>query len=95
MAIAVYFHPKAMTLGKLEETHARLADAGAAHPPGRIHHSCFGEDGDLMVFDIWESPEAFEAFGQTLMPILEQVGIDAGEPSVMAIHRLEQTSSGG
>jgi hypothetical protein len=95
MAIAVYFHPKAMTLAKFEEAGTRLAEAGAAEPAGRIHHSCIGEDGDLMVYDIWESPEAFEAFGQTLMPILDQVGIDAGEPSVMAIHRLEQTSSGG
>ena len=63
MAIAVYFHPKNMTLPQFEEAHRRLADAGAAEPDGRIHHSCFGEDGGLMVYDIWESPEAFEAFG--------------------------------
>jgi hypothetical protein len=90
MAIAVYFHPKAMTLDKFEETHRRLAEVGQAQPAGRIHHSCFGEDGDLMVYDIWESPAAFEAFGATLMPILEAAGLDAGEPSVMPLHRLEQ-----
>jgi hypothetical protein len=44
-----------------------------------------------MVYDIWESPEEFQAFGQELMPILPDIGIDAGEPSVMAIHRLEQS----
>jgi hypothetical protein len=70
MSIAVYFHPKGMTLQQFEETHRRLAQAGAAEPEGRIHHSCFGEDGDLMVYDIWESPETFQAFGGTLMPIL-------------------------
>jgi hypothetical protein len=90
MAIAVYFHPKQMTLDKFEETHRRLQEVGQAAPEGRIHHSCFGEDGDLMVYDIWESPQAFEAFGQTLMPILDEVGIDAGEPGIMEIHRLEQ-----
>lgn len=90
MAIAVYFHPKGMTLDKFNETHRRLLDAGAGEPPGRIHHSCFGEDGDLMVYDVWDSPETFQAFGQTLMPILAEVGIDAGEPAVMPIHRLEQ-----
>jgi hypothetical protein len=26
------------------------------------------------------------------MPILAEVGIDPGEPAVMAVHRLEQTS---
>jgi hypothetical protein len=91
MAIAVYFHPNGMTLEQFEETHRRLAAAGAAEPTGRLHHSCFGEDGDLMVYDIWESPESFEAFGATLMPILDEVGIDAGEPAIMPIHRLEQT----
>lgn len=92
MAIAVYFHPKGMTVEKFEETHRRLAEAGQAEPHGRIHHSCFGQDRDLMVYDIWESPESFQAFGGTLMPILAEVGIDAGEPSIMEVHRLEQTA---
>ena len=93
MAIAVYFHPKNMTPPQFEEAHRRLADAGAAEPDGRIHHSCFGEDGDLMVYDIWESPEAFEAFGGVLMPILADVGVDVGEPSVMKLNRLQQSST--
>ena len=92
MAIAVYFHPDSMTLDQFEETHRRLADAGAAEPPGRIHHSCFGEDGGLMVYDIWESQEAFDAFGATLMPILGELGVDPGEPNVMSLHRVEQTA---
>jgi hypothetical protein len=91
MAIAVYFHPNGMTLEKFEETHRRLAELGQAEPEGRIHHSCFGQDGDLMVYDIWESPESFEAFGATLIPILGELGIDPGEPAIMAIHRLQQT----
>jgi hypothetical protein len=90
MAIAVYFHPKQMTLDKFNKTHRLLADAGQANPAGRIHHSCFGEDGELMVFDIWDSAESFEAFGATLMPILGKVGIDPGEPAIMPIHRLDQ-----
>jgi hypothetical protein len=94
VAIAVYFHPKGMTLKQFEETHRQLDEVGASRPAGRIHHSCFGEDGDLMVYDIWESPEQFQAFGQTLMPILAKIGIDAGEPSIMTLHRLDQTSAG-
>jgi Antibiotic biosynthesis monooxygenase len=90
MAIAVYFHPKSMSLSEFEEAHKRLVEAGADAPEGRIHHSCFGEDENLMVYDIWESPEAFDAFGQTLMPILAEIDVDPGEPSIMELHRLEQ-----
>jgi hypothetical protein len=93
MAIAVYFHPKGLTLAQVEETHRRLAAAGAAEPDGRIHHSCFGDDGDLMVYDVWESAEKFESFGATLMPILGELGIDPGEPSIMAVHRLDQSQA--
>jgi hypothetical protein len=47
-----------------------------------------------MVYDIWDSPENFEAFGKVLMPILAEVGVDPGEPAVMPVHKLLQTSSG-
>jgi hypothetical protein len=91
MAIAVYFHPKGMTMAQFEDVHARLKESGNADPKGRIHHSCIGEDGDLMVYDIWESQEAFEAFGGVLMPIIGEVGIDVGQPDVLKVNRLEQT----
>jgi hypothetical protein len=91
MAIAVYFHPKGMTLAQFEDVHARLEKAGNGNPKGRIHHSCIGEDGDLMVYDIWESQDAFDAFGGVLMPIIGEVGIEVGQPDVLNIHRLEQT----
>jgi hypothetical protein len=93
MAIAVYFHPKGMTLEQFNEIHRRLDAAGSGTPQGRIHHSCFGDDGELMVYDVWESPESFQAFGATLMPILGELGIDAGEPAVMPIHRLAQVDA--
>ena len=92
MALAVYFHPKDMTLSQFEEIHRRLAEAGASEQGARVHHSCFGTDGNLMVYDIWESHEAFEQFGATLMPIVAEVGVDVGEPQIMPLHRLEQVA---
>jgi|NGEPerStandDraft_6_1074524.scaffolds.fasta_scaffold01493_7 hypothetical protein len=93
--IAVYFHQKGMTLDKFNESHRRLSVEGATAdaPPGRIHHSCFGDDGSLMVFQVWDSLDSFQKFGETLMPILAELGIDPGVPDVMALHRLEQTTA--
>ena len=43
-----------------------------------------------MVYDVWDSQESFDAFGQTLMPILEQLGVDTGQPDVMSVHNIVQ-----
>ena len=92
MPIAAYFNPPGMTVKQYKETHKRLeaAGVGLTAQTGRLHHSCFGEDGHLMVFDVWESQEAFEAFGQKLMPILAEMGIEVGEPAIMPIEMIDQ-----
>lgn len=97
MAIAAYFHPKGMTLAQYHEVHHRLEAAGIGlrDQTGRLHHSCFGQDGELMVYDVWDSQEAFEAFGQKLMPILAELGIEVGEPAVMPVHNLDQDAVEG
>jgi hypothetical protein len=41
-----------------------------------------------MVYEVWESQEASDEFGKTLMPILQEVGIVPGQPIVEPIHNL-------
>ena len=77
--IAVYVSPESMTVEQYHRVHDRL-QAGGAPEAGRKHHSCFGEDGHLMVFDIWESKEAYDAFAAHLLPILQEEGITASRP---------------
>ena len=87
MPIAVYFNPEAMTVEQYDAAMAGLDAAGADDPAGRIHHSCFGAPDHLMIYDIWESPDAFAAFGETLGPILAEVVLDAGDAQVMPLQR--------
>jgi hypothetical protein len=63
-----------------------LRDAGAGAPEGRIAHVALETGGEIQVFDIWESQEAFEAFGATLLPILNAAGIEINEPMVARVH---------
>jgi hypothetical protein len=88
MALAIYFHPKSLSAAQYDEAIRELDAAGAGHPAGRTHHSCFGPDGDLMVYEVWDSRQAFEAYGSVLMPILGKAGIDPGTPDVMPLHNL-------
>ena len=54
-------------------------------------HSCFGEDGRLQVFDVWESQEAFDEFLTYLGPVMEELGIELAQPpTIMPIVDLVQ-----
>jgi hypothetical protein len=90
MALAIYFHPQSMNAAQYDEVIRRLEAAGVGNPKGRTHHSCFGTGDSLMVYDVWDSQEDFDAFGATLMPILESVNLDPGTPDVMPIHNIIQ-----
>jgi hypothetical protein len=89
MAYAALFTPKSMSKAKYDEVIARLDQVGSGpgKADGLLHHTCFGEEGQLRVLDLWESLEKFQAFGGILMPILAEVGIDPGEPEICEVHR--------
>lgn len=77
-----------MSLSKYDEVIRRLIAAGAGHPAGREYHVCFGTDGVLQVLDVWTSVEAFQRFGETLIPILTSLGIDPGQPRIEPAHNV-------
>jgi hypothetical protein len=87
--IAVYVMPESLT--KEQYNKARVAlDATDANFDGRKHHSCIGEEGKLAVYEIWESQEAYEAFGKFLMPVLQEIGIKPKSQDIMQVVNLEQ-----
>jgi hypothetical protein len=86
MAFGFYITGKGFTQEKYDVTTGQIEDAGAGAPEGRSLHVALETDGEIQVFDIWESREAFEAFGATLMPILNAAGIELNEPMVARIH---------
>lgn len=88
MAIGIYFAPGAMSAEKYNECIRLLKKAGAGHPSGRSYHASFGPKDKLMVFDVWSSQASFDKFGKTLTPILQQLGIDPGQPSIMPMHKV-------
>ena len=88
MALGIYFAPAAMSSDKYDECIKLLRKAGAGNPPGRSYHASFGPKNKLMVFDVWTSQAAFDKFGKTLMPIMQKLGVDPGQPAVMPMHKV-------
>jgi hypothetical protein len=88
MSIVVRFAPASLTAEQYDESVRRLKDAGLFPPDGMDYHVCFGTEGNLRVSEIWDSREQLEAFGERLMPLLAEVGIDPGKPEVIEIHNI-------
>lgn len=88
MALAVHFGNGSMSKTQYDECLKRLEAAGAGAPKGRLYHASFGTPERLQVFDIWDSQESFEAFGKTLIPILQQLGIDVGQPTILPLQNV-------
>ena len=85
MPIGVYFN-EVMEAATYDQILKQLEDAGAGTPAGRTYHACFGDPGDkISVFDVWESQETFDAFGETLLPILAAAGVEGVEPDIVPI----------
>lgn len=88
MSIVVRFTPAALTQQQYDETVRRMQDEGTFPPEGMDYHVCFGEEGRLRVSEIWDSREQWEAFGERLMPVLADAGIQPGDPDVFEIHNI-------
>jgi len=87
MSIVVRFSPTNLTTEKYKESVRRLEEAGAWPPDGLEYHVFFGSEGNLRVSEIWDSREQFEAFGEPLMPILADIGIEfSGDPEIFEVH---------
>ena len=92
MALVAHFEVKNMSSEKYAEVMRRLEKAGAGAPTGRLHHTAYGPKEALKVVDIFDTPQNFEAFGKTLMPILGALGIDPGQPQVTEVHNIVRGS---
>jgi hypothetical protein len=77
--IGVYIRPESMTEEQYRAADEKLEAEGVS-VEGMILHTCFSEGKNLAIFDVWESREAFEAFGAKLMPIIQGVGIVPSPP---------------
>jgi hypothetical protein len=90
MSVLARFEPAGAvtTTDQYDDTIRRLQQAGDFPPEGLEYHVCFLVDGNVRVSEIWDSREQMNAFGERLMPLLAEAGIDPGEPEILEIHNI-------
>jgi hypothetical protein len=88
MAVVLRVTTPGLTAAKYDEIVKKLDAAGAGSPAGRLYHVSFGDTNDLRVSDIWESREAFEKFGETLKPIMQELGVAPPQIESFEVHNI-------
>jgi len=90
MSIVVRFNPTNVDRAKYDESVRRLEEAGLwPNPAGLEVHVAFGDENNMRVSEIWSSKEQLQAFGDQLMPILTDIGIEfSGEPEIFEVQNL-------
>ena len=93
MPVVAVFQSPTLTKSTYEESVRRLTDGGALRTPadwpvpGLLAHVAGQGPNGFRVVDVWQSEEAFQKFGEKLMPVLKSLGID-GAPEVYPSHTL-------
>jgi hypothetical protein len=88
--VARFTAAPSVTTQQYDESIRRLKESPGGFPPdGLDYHVAFGSEGSFRVSEIWDSREQFEAFGERLMPLLAEIGIElAGEPEVFEVYNI-------
>ncbi len=78
------------TQEQYDQACARISDGGLSSlsdwpVEGVLFHAAGPTENGWRVVDVWESEEAFERFGPTIVPILQEVGMP-GEPKLFPLH---------
>ena len=91
MPIVAVFEASGLTQQSYEETVRRLSGKNRMSSPSDwpvegllVHVAGQGANG-FRVVDVWASEEAFRRFGEKLIPVLREVGIQ-GEPEIYPSH---------
>ena len=91
MSVVVRYAPTSLSAEQYDQTHSRINETLGWPPEGLDIHVCFGAEGSLLVSEIWDSREQWEAFAERLRPVLSEAGIEfSGEPEVFEVHNLEK-----
>ena len=92
MPVVAVFEGPTFTQERYEESVRRVTDGkdrleSPADWPveGLLAHVAGEGASGFRVIDVWESEEAFGRFGETLVPILREVGVE-GDPEVYPSH---------
>jgi hypothetical protein len=92
MAVGITFAFPGVTTEQYDElcrviNNGQLMKSLSDWPKGCLMHVVgTTPEGVLHATDVWESLESFQAYGETLMPVMQQLGIALPEPAIFEVY---------
>jgi hypothetical protein len=86
--IVAIFDASDQTAHQYDQLIKELEEAGAGKPEGRMYHVAYSKGGGYLVVDVWESAELFEQFSQTLVSIIQKLGLKPAPPQIYPVHNI-------
>jgi hypothetical protein len=84
--VIAQFNFPGMTAKQYDQAWVELRAVGQSNPKGLLHHFGGQQGNNWVVVDIWESVEAFNKYGETLLPILAKLGVAKIPPVLTPLH---------
>lgn len=82
--VVVKFNFTGVNIEQYDKVWEDLRATGHTNPKGLISHvGAEKPNKGLLVVDVWESEEAFNEFGKTLMPLIAKQGIPLVQPTIL------------
>jgi hypothetical protein len=88
VSVLIRFAPESLTAEQYDNAVRRLTEEGVFPAEGLDYEICFGSGDKHKVSQVWDTQEQLDGFGQRLMPILEELGINPGEAEVVEVHSI-------
>jgi quinol monooxygenase YgiN len=85
MTVAVHITPQHMTKEDYDRVIHELETSGSSDPDGRHFHAAYGDE-DVCMFEVWESPEHFEAHREDLFAAIQCAGVDTANIEIHSLH---------
>lgn len=89
--VVAVFQSPSLTQEQYEESVRRITGGKSLESPddwpveGLLAHIAGQGESNFRVVDVWESEDAFRRFGERLMPVLKEIGVE-GQPEIYPTH---------
>ncbi len=81
-----------ITPEEYDQMRERLGVDDTPPPGGLVHVAALGDDGKMRVFEVWDSREQAEAWGEKVRAARTQAGFGDGPPTIeyLEVHSIVQ-----